>query len=359
MCPYYKNTEVFNGFNEIVVALGGKPMTEEEFKSKELRHKREGVNYAAMEGAYRLWHFNNGNTLDYAPNGAQSKLFSDLLELTGDRKRAIRAKSEAYSNRFISEFGNWIDTKTSNVDSAKQAILDTFNESKPYKEEVNKLISLVENNPNITIEHAIKIFNAIRKITLQDEKVPGTTRHEKLRIAKEAFGESEGKDFGVNTVTNFINIVRQSDFFQNIYDLLDYVKNANSQLNGNGLYGRVDENGEPLVEYITEFDTSYQPPITRVGEFGIQNDLMASDINEEQTYSKIYEPPRTYKLDISTEDDLMMSKDDEKTVRDIVDSVSPARPHDVYNSNGDVKVQFSAQSKDHLRTVVKRALKEA
>ena len=29
-CPYYKNKDVFDGFNNIIQALGGKPMTEEE-----------------------------------------------------------------------------------------------------------------------------------------------------------------------------------------------------------------------------------------------------------------------------------------------------------------------------------------
>jgi hypothetical protein len=38
ICPYYKNKEVFDGFNEMVEALGGKPLTEEEFKSSELRN---------------------------------------------------------------------------------------------------------------------------------------------------------------------------------------------------------------------------------------------------------------------------------------------------------------------------------
>ena len=38
-CPNYKNKEVFNGFNEIIEALGGKPMTEEEVRSSELRNK--------------------------------------------------------------------------------------------------------------------------------------------------------------------------------------------------------------------------------------------------------------------------------------------------------------------------------
>ena len=38
-CPYYKNKDVFDGFNSIIQALGGKPMTEKEFRSAELRNQ--------------------------------------------------------------------------------------------------------------------------------------------------------------------------------------------------------------------------------------------------------------------------------------------------------------------------------
>ena len=50
-CPYYKNKDVFDGFNSIIQALGGKPMTEEEFRSAELRNQRRGLDYSAMEAA--------------------------------------------------------------------------------------------------------------------------------------------------------------------------------------------------------------------------------------------------------------------------------------------------------------------
>jgi hypothetical protein len=38
ICPYYKNKEVVDGFNELIETFGGKPMTEEEFRSVELRN---------------------------------------------------------------------------------------------------------------------------------------------------------------------------------------------------------------------------------------------------------------------------------------------------------------------------------
>ena len=114
-CPNYKNKEVFNGFNEIIEALGGKPMTEEEFRSSELRNKRTGLDYSAMEAAYKVYHRNNGNLMDKAPNGNDSVLFKTLLEHFGDRAAAIVAKTNVYSDEFFNWFGDWTQDNKENV----------------------------------------------------------------------------------------------------------------------------------------------------------------------------------------------------------------------------------------------------
>jgi hypothetical protein len=75
ICPYYKNKEVFDGFNEMIEAFGGKPMTEEEFRSAELRNERTGRDFAAMEAAYTVYDRNGGNFLDRTPEGKESILF--------------------------------------------------------------------------------------------------------------------------------------------------------------------------------------------------------------------------------------------------------------------------------------------
>lgn len=107
-CPNYKNKEVFEGFNEIVTALGGQPLTEEEFRSSELRNKRTGDDYSAMETAYKVYHRNGGNFLDLTPDGKKSILFQTLLNhFNGDRESAIIAKSNVYSDEFSEWFGDW------------------------------------------------------------------------------------------------------------------------------------------------------------------------------------------------------------------------------------------------------------
>ena len=107
-CPNYTNKEVFDGFNRMVEAFGGKPLTEEEFKSADLREQRSGLDYSAMEAAYRTYHRNGGNFLDKTPDGKQSILFKTLLDhFGGDINKAIVAKSNVYSDEFFNWFGDW------------------------------------------------------------------------------------------------------------------------------------------------------------------------------------------------------------------------------------------------------------
>lgn len=115
-CPNYKNKEVFDGFNEIVTALGGQPLTEEEFRSSELRNQRTGVDFQAMETAYTIYHRNGGNFLDLTPDGKKSILFQTLLDyFGGDVESAIIAKSNVYSDEFFNWFGDWIAEEKDNV----------------------------------------------------------------------------------------------------------------------------------------------------------------------------------------------------------------------------------------------------
>ena len=80
-CPILNNPKVANEFGEIVDAVG------------------ETI-------AYDIWNQNNGNGIESAPNGAPSKLFSDLLShFNGDRNLAIQAKAKTFSKEFKTWFG--------------------------------------------------------------------------------------------------------------------------------------------------------------------------------------------------------------------------------------------------------------
>ena len=75
LCPNLNNPQVKKEFDELVSVLG-------------------------ENTAYYVWDQNNGYSLDYAPNGAQSKLFQDLYDYYKDRSKAIEAKAKTLSKEF-------------------------------------------------------------------------------------------------------------------------------------------------------------------------------------------------------------------------------------------------------------------
>lgn len=114
-CPYYKNKDIFDGFNKMVKAFGGKPLTEEEFRDPELRNQRQGPDYNAMECAYRTYDRNGGNFLDKTPDGKSSILYQTLLDYFGNENDAINAKANVYSDEFFNWFGDWTQDNKENV----------------------------------------------------------------------------------------------------------------------------------------------------------------------------------------------------------------------------------------------------
>lgn len=96
----------------MIEAFGGKPLSEAEYKSSELRNQRTGLDYSAMEFAYKVYHLNNGYSIMYAPNGENSILYNTLLQELGDPKKALLAKAHFYTNDYLSKNGDWISSKT-------------------------------------------------------------------------------------------------------------------------------------------------------------------------------------------------------------------------------------------------------
>lgn len=59
---------------------------------------------------------NNGHDLDKAPNGAESKLYKDLLEaFNGDEQQVLIAKAKTYLQPFFNWFGEWTSDDKTNV----------------------------------------------------------------------------------------------------------------------------------------------------------------------------------------------------------------------------------------------------
>lgn len=136
ICPNLRNKKVKQEFDELVSIFG------------------EDI-------AYFLWDKTNGNGMELAPNGASSRLFSDLLKLSnGDRRKAIIAKAKVFGSNFKDWFGDWQNPlKQDDIVFGHPAIGKTYSiEHGKYKDKIidwdvefnKKRDRWIENHSNTT-----------------------------------------------------------------------------------------------------------------------------------------------------------------------------------------------------------------
>src|SRR5574344_1684096 len=123
---------------------------------------------------------NNGYNLDKAPNGAESKLFKDLLDnFNGNRVEAIKAKAKIYSDSFINWFGDWEKINTFNLNNIDTSKVDVLRIDKPWKNNPNKKNDTIriylKNQPNKGYFELVKdeefgIFSVHFKTATKDGK---------------------------------------------------------------------------------------------------------------------------------------------------------------------------------------------
>lgn len=93
--------------------------------NKNLSEWKELVEVVGENKAYYLWDQNKGNGLDKASNGEDSKLFSDLLnKFDGDRKQAILAKAETFTNAFKTQLSEELSKQ---VDNNGELLIEAYN----------------------------------------------------------------------------------------------------------------------------------------------------------------------------------------------------------------------------------------
>lgn len=103
-CPNINIKEVRNEFNSVIEAFGGRPMTIEEFKSRDLRNQRTGRDNKAMQLAYYVWDKTNGDGLAALPayinsniSNESARIRSVVNELLGIDKPVETAKESLKS----------------------------------------------------------------------------------------------------------------------------------------------------------------------------------------------------------------------------------------------------------------------
>lgn len=243
--------------------------------------------------AYFLWMRNKGNHLEKAPNGADSKLFNDLLEyFNGDRKEALRAKAKVYRNEFLRWFGDWTGQYEMSS-GAKRVILDEFDNRGLRKNELQRLRELVEENSDlISYEDAEKIYNAAFEFVIRNDRIPMSNSKDSAELLDIAFGKSTDvqyfaydneedvqfdlpsneddakielynlqkkhpelnlklsqievpSDNRYEKLKSFRNLLKDTEDLQGIYTFIGFIKEEKQ--NFEQVSKIVDENGEPLV----------------------------------------------------------------------------------------------------------------
>lgn len=159
ICPNFNNKEVKQQFDELVAAT-------------------------SEQAAYHIWSQNEGNAIDRAPNGAPSKLFSDLLEhFNSDRVLAIQAKAKVFSKSFKEWFGDWQRSRSAyNITDASKKLITTLEE----------------------IINSTDRYSELAKVLLESDAIPYNLKYFRIDNTRE---DIEGHEGMYHSLANLIEVL--------------------------------------------------------------------------------------------------------------------------------------------------------
>ena len=179
ICPNLSNKEVRQQFEELVQAVG-------------------------EDAAYQIWSLNNGNSIDMAPNGEPSILFSQLLQRhNNNRLAAIKDKSMTFADNYvkisedengevlIKDLYSGINIKENTETSVLNKLYNNTRIDLALKENHDDFVRLevfdaIKNNQNITNPEITKIEQeaSVKWATNIQNKIIGDTQKKLIQ----AFG---------------------------------------------------------------------------------------------------------------------------------------------------------------------------
>lgn len=229
------------------------------------------------DAAYYVISENNGYAIDQAPNGAQSKLFSDLLDYyNGNREQAIKSKAKLFSDSFKNWFGNWIN-EISSLEINDFVSEQTWN---GYSEILTRKVYIGDKQYGISLkkeEKQNRVYYRIDFGVLQDGHIntfiTNLSKDDLHDLRSEltntlAFARKRYKDAkfyfqaSYNAYTNDEEKIKDIDkITEDTFDELRYIElpygylaytdtNDDEKIR----YNYVDENGEEQYEWLTTSD---------------------------------------------------------------------------------------------------------
>ena len=185
--------------------------------NKNLPEWKELVKVVGENKAYYLWDQNKGNSLDKAPNGEDSKLFSDLLsQFDNNREQAILAKAETFTEAFKTQLS---DELSKQVDENGELLIEAYNKRNEVK----------QGSSNTLLEQLGEFADTVDVVNffINHDEVKSQTKEllKKLNKVNRPFIIREGhKKGGVRASSGaalylYTDIIKSSSVWQNAEDV--------------------------------------------------------------------------------------------------------------------------------------------
>ncbi len=199
--------------------------------SKEFKQMVEAL---GEDLTYYLIDKNNGNPIQFAPNGKESVLYDTFLKELGDETKALQAKAKVYNNEFTNWFGDWVNVNNFELSSdiAERAVKDILTKldlMELYDEEyIYSFYTLKDNKDNVRgihssstiVEHKGSKLDLGKSISFREKDSPEVIVHELLHGKfNKKFETERNKNFArsiwkaIGRITKNDNILHKSKVY--------------------------------------------------------------------------------------------------------------------------------------------------
>lgn len=229
ICPNFNNEQVRKDFDEIRDAVG-------------------------EIAAYDIWNQNEGNAIDKAPNGAESQLFTDLLDhFNGDRYKAVRAKAVIYSKSYKSA-NSWTEEPSMND-------VLSFSQQPVYMSE-SDLVQLQDTEaiPEVLVTDAAKFTEARKELEKNSQEV-------KKGLKSRLDSVNRYSTRNLNTIEQLERLIDKLQREDSMQGLVDFIEHVEDTMNDSikFLNGNIDDiNSRQIVQLNRDYLGFYLPMLKNI-----------------------------------------------------------------------------------------------
>lgn len=265
--------------------------------NKNLPEWKELVRVLGENEAYYIWDQNNGYGLDKAPNGAESKLFSDLLQhYNGDRDLAIRAKANVYSKAFKNWFGDWVNTELYDDSDLSNPVLLKNNSISKVVDQNGEPLIVQHNSHNGQFDtFVIPDYDFYEYDERAQQYIP---THSLPTGTFFTTDENYAKAFGTTKYMSFLNIKNpiwdnniNSEGVANFRDFDEYMSKIHNRELIDGIIGhdaKTLNNFKSKGQEYVVFNPNQIKSIDNVGTFSTENNNIYNQIPYYSNQEKIF-----------------------------------------------------------------------